>query len=112
MIALAGTISNLDLIITVDTLAAHLAGALGKPTWLMLKHDADRRWLSKRDDSLWYPSLRLFRQPSAGGWTNVIRAVERALEDAENIGSIARIRLAMKSHTLPDREQERYTCSI
>lgn len=81
LVALAATVSNLDLIITVDTLAAHLAAALGKPTWLLLKHDADWRWLSGRDDSPWYPSLRLFRQPSRGDWSGVVSSVERALNE-------------------------------
>ena len=81
LVALAATISNLDLMITVDTLAAHLAAAIGKPTWLMLKYDADWRWLRGRDDSPWYPSLRLFRQSSAGDWRGVIRSLEAALEE-------------------------------
>ena len=63
---LAATIGNLDLILTVDTLAAHLAGALGVPTWLLLKQEADWRWMIGRSDSPWYPSLRIFRQPAPG----------------------------------------------
>ena len=90
LVALAAIVSRLDLVVTVDTLAAHLAAALGKPTWLMLKHDADWRWLSGRDDSPWYPSLRLFRQPSPGDWGGVITSVERALEEAQHSVTIAR----------------------
>ncbi len=82
LVALAAIISRLDLVITVDTLAAHLAAALGKPTWLMLKHNADWRWLSGREDSPWYPSLRLFRQPSPGDWRGAIASVGRALEES------------------------------
>jgi hypothetical protein len=78
LLNLAATISNLDLIITVDTLAAHIAGALGKPAWVMLQHAADWRWLTGRTDSPWYPSLRLFRQPEPGDWTAVIKDVENA----------------------------------
>ena len=90
LVALAAIVSHLDLVITVDTLAAHLASALGKPTWLMLKHYADWRWLSGRDDSPWYPSLRLFRQPSPGNWEGVITSIERALEEAQHSGTVAR----------------------
>jgi hypothetical protein len=77
--ALAVKISKLDLVITVDTLAAHLAGALGKPTWLLLHHEADWRWLHQVGSSPWYPSFRLFRQPKAGDWRNVICATKEAL---------------------------------
>lgn len=77
--ALASVISQLDLVITVDTLAAHLAGALGIPAWVMLRYEADWRWMVKRSDSPWYPSLRLFRQPSPAGWNAVIESVGEAL---------------------------------
>jgi hypothetical protein len=77
--ALAAKISTLDLVITVDTLAAHLAGALGRPTWLLLQHEADWRWLHRVDSSPWYPSFRLFRQAKAGDWRTVISATEEAL---------------------------------
>jgi hypothetical protein len=61
----------LDLIITCDTSVAHLAGALGRPTWIALKHVSDWRWLTERDDTPWYPTARLFRQPRAGDWAAV-----------------------------------------
>jgi hypothetical protein len=76
VLALASAISQLDLVITVDTLAAHLAGAMGKPAWVLLQNAADWRWMTKRRDSLWYSSLRLFRQPSPGDWENTILAVQ------------------------------------
>lgn len=76
---LATTIAKLDLVITVDTLAAHLAGSLGVSTWLMLQHEADWRWMHARDDSPWYPSLRLFRQSVPGDWAGVIASVCDAL---------------------------------
>ena len=79
LLALAAVIEQMDLVITVDTLAAHLAGALGVPCWLLLQHRADWRWMSARDDSPWYPSLRLFRQPAQGDWTTVLRRVQEAL---------------------------------
>src|SRR5215469_13251322 len=59
----AALIVNLDLVISVDTSVAHLAGALGKPVWLLNRFDTDWRWLLNRDDSPWYPTLRQFRQP-------------------------------------------------
>lgn len=73
--ALAACIQQMDLIITVDTLAAHLAGAMGKPAWILLTTPADWRWMINRDDSPWYPSLRLFRQRSAGDWDSVLYEV-------------------------------------
>jgi ADP-heptose:LPS heptosyltransferase len=72
-------ISQLDLVITVDTLAAHLAGAMGVPAWVMLQYAADWRWMTGRSDSPWYPSLRLFRQPTPGDWASVVCDVEGAL---------------------------------
>ncbi len=71
----AGLIAALDLVITVDTMVAHLAGSLNRPTWLILKHDADWRWMERRADSPWYPSLRLYRQPRAGDWESVIKRI-------------------------------------
>lgn len=79
LLQLAATIAQLDLVITVDTLAAHLAGALGKPAWLLLLHAADWRWMNARDDAPWYPSLRLFRQPAPGDWAGVVAAAGSAL---------------------------------
>ncbi len=77
----AALIAGLERVVTVDTMVAHLAGALGRPTWLLLKHDADWRWMPDRphrapgqppsDRSPWYPSMRLFRQPVAGDWQSV-----------------------------------------
>ncbi len=75
----AGVLAGLDLLVTVDTSAAHLAGALGVPTWLMLPHAPDWRWMRDRADSPWYPSMRLFRQERAGDWGGVVRQVAAAL---------------------------------
>jgi tetratricopeptide (TPR) repeat protein len=75
----AALISLLDLVVTIDTSVAHLAGALGKPVWIMLPHSADWRWLLHRDDSPWYPTARLFRQRGRGDWQAVIADVARAL---------------------------------
>jgi hypothetical protein len=87
LLALARRMRGLDLIVTVDTMAAHLAGALGVPTWTLLMADADWRWMTDRDDSSWYPTMRLFRQPSAGDWDTVIGRVR-----AELAGIISRVR--------------------
>jgi hypothetical protein len=78
---LACTIAQLDLVITVDTLAAHLAGAMGVPTWLLLQYSADWRWLANGSASPWYPSLRLFRQPSPGDWHSLIAEVKEELTE-------------------------------
>jgi hypothetical protein len=76
----AALIENLDMVLTVDTAVAHLAGAMGKPTWLLLPYIPDWRWLLDREDSPWYPSMRLFRQPAYGEWDSVIRDVAEQLK--------------------------------
>jgi len=75
----AAAIHALDLVITVDTSVAHLAGALGKPVWTLLPAAPDWRWLLGRDDTPWYPTMRLFRQPTPGDWTSVITRVRDEL---------------------------------
>jgi len=70
--ATAALVAALDLVISVDTAVAHLAGALGKPVWILLPYAADWRWLVDREDSPWYPSARLLRQPRRGDWDAVI----------------------------------------
>ncbi|WP_246208386.1 tetratricopeptide repeat protein [Bradyrhizobium rifense] len=76
----AALIEALDLVISVDTGVAHLAGALGRPVWLLNRFDRCWRWLLNRDDSPWYPSLRQFRQIQPGDWTSVLRNVRAELE--------------------------------
>jgi ADP-heptose:LPS heptosyltransferase len=71
----AALIANLDLVISVDTAVAHLASALGKPVWLLDRFDACWRWLRGRDDSPWYPTLRIYRQPRPGDWDSVLDRV-------------------------------------
>ena len=75
----AALIETLDLVIGVDTAVTHLAGALGKPVWLLNRFDTDWRWFLNRDDSPWYPTLRQFRQTSPGDWDGVIGRVTEAL---------------------------------
>jgi ADP-heptose:LPS heptosyltransferase len=79
----ATIIQQLDLIITVDTALAHLAGALGIKCWVILPFAPDWRWLLDRNDTPWYPSLRLFRQPKPGDWISVIYSIETALVEFE-----------------------------
>lgn len=73
-------VSHLDLVITVDTSVAHVAGALGKPTWVLLPFSSDWRWLTHRDDSPWYPTVRLFRQARPRDWASVLERVQVELE--------------------------------
>ena len=75
----AALIETLDLVIAVDTSTAHLAGALGKPVWLLNRHDSCWRWMAGRADSPWYPTLRLFRQKTFGDWRPVVEEVAEAL---------------------------------
>lgn len=75
----AAAINELDLVITVDTAVAHLAGALGKPVWVLLPCVPDWRWMLSRDDSPWYPTMRLFRQPAVRAWVPAIASVAREL---------------------------------
>jgi hypothetical protein len=81
LVPLAAIISQLDLVITVDTLAAHLAGALNIPCLLLLQYAADWRWMVHRNDSPWYPSLRLFRQTVHGDWAGLLHNVDCALSE-------------------------------
>ena len=75
----AAIVASLDLVISIDTSVAHLAGALGKPVWILLSKSADWRWLLDREDSPWYPTARLFRQSTMGNWQDVVARVEREL---------------------------------
>jgi hypothetical protein len=71
----AAVISLLDLVVSVDTSIAHLAGALGRPVWILLPFSPDFRWLLGREDSPWYPTARLLRQPRSGDWDSVLARV-------------------------------------
>jgi hypothetical protein len=80
VVELAQVIRSLDLLITIDSMPAHLAGALGTPVWTLLSADADWRWMTGRDDSPWYPTMRLFRQEREGEWEPVLARVAAALK--------------------------------
>ncbi|MFB2922299.1 tetratricopeptide repeat protein [Aerosakkonema funiforme] len=77
----AAVIAQLDLVITVDTAVAHLAGAMGKPVWVLLCYNPDWRWMSDREDTPWYPSVRLFRQNRSGDWQEVLERVAQTLTE-------------------------------
>ena len=75
----AALVTNLNLVISIDSAVAHLAGALGKPVWLLLPFAPDWRWMLDREDSPWYPTMRLFRQARPGDWIDVMERVEAEL---------------------------------
>jgi ADP-heptose:LPS heptosyltransferase len=79
LLDVARAMRAMDLMISVDTMAAHLAGALGIRTWTLLQHDPDWRWMEGIDHSPWYPTMRLFRQAQSGEWRPVIDRVRAAL---------------------------------
>ena len=82
----AALIETLDLVISVDTAVAHVAGALGKPVWVLNRFDACWRWPRDRDDTAWYPTMRLFRQAAPGDWAEMMRRVVAALRGFRIIG--------------------------
>lgn len=75
----AAALVTLDLVVTVDSAVAHLAGALGVPTWVLIYEPADWRWMTRRENSPWYPTMRLFRQPRAGVWQEPIERLIAAV---------------------------------
>jgi hypothetical protein len=86
----AALVAGLDLVISIDSAVAHLAGALGKPVWILLPYAADWRWLIDRDDSPWYPTARLFRQQHPGDWSGVIASVARLLGSVDRAPYVER----------------------
>ena len=89
LLATAGLIANLDLVITVDTVIAHLAGALGTPTWLLNRFDGDWRWGEGGTTSHWYPSMRIFRQDRPADWNGPLRSVADQLAELLSTRTIA-----------------------
>jgi tetratricopeptide (TPR) repeat protein len=87
----AAAVERLDLVVTVDTCTAHLAGALGRPVWTLLHAPCDWRWLEGREDSPWYPGMRLFRQERPGDWSGVFARVRTALAGLKDYGASARV---------------------
>jgi len=94
----AAIMMNLDLIITSDTAIPHLAGALGVPVWVALKYSSDWRWLLHRNDSPWYPTMRLFRQQPARDWSTVFAEIQQSV-----IGLLEERRLATMPHSQPSQ---------
>ncbi|MCA8294817.1 tetratricopeptide repeat protein [Burkholderia sp. AU30198] len=90
----AAIIAHLDLVITVDTSVAHVAGALGKPVWILSRFDGCWRWFADRDDSPWYPRARLFRQSEPGQWNDVVERVAGALEHLRDERNASRVSAA------------------
>jgi hypothetical protein len=91
----AALISNLDVVISVDTSVAHLAGALAKPVWILLPFVPDWRWLLEREDSPWYPTARLFRQNAPGNWSGLIGRVFGELQKLVAAKTISRQRFGL-----------------
>lgn len=85
ILELARVMRALDLVISIDSMTAHLAGALATPVWTLLPARADWRWLEARDDTPWYPTMRLFRQERQGEWQPVVERVRRALERLRSV---------------------------
>ena len=82
----AALAAQMDLVISVDTSTAHLAAATGRPTWVLLPFAPDWRWLTGREDSPWYPTMRLFRQPALGDWGSVLARLGEALAGMAKAG--------------------------
>ena len=85
LVRTAARMQSMSLVISIDSMPAHLAGALGVPVWTLLPHAADWRWLERRADSPWYPTMRLFRQTRPGQWDRVLRDVHHALGEKLNL---------------------------
>ncbi len=86
----ANALASLDLLLTVDTMMAHLAGAMGRPVWTLLPFACDWRWMAARADSPWYPTMRLFRQPRPGAWASVVANVDQELRKVSTVQRVVR----------------------
>jgi len=94
----AALMATLDLVVTTDTCIAHLAGAMGKPVWILLPHLSDWRWMEALERTAWYPTARLFRQRVAGDWAEVVERVSGELRGSHAGGAVNRA-LAQDSTT-------------
>jgi tetratricopeptide (TPR) repeat protein len=99
----AALVQALDLVISVDTAVAHLAGALGKPVWLMNRFDSCWRWLTERRDSPWYPTLTQFRQPAPGDWDSVVADIARELAALAGEGAVPPTHAELSSRLISGR---------
>jgi tetratricopeptide (TPR) repeat protein len=99
----AAFLEHLDLVITVDTALAHLAGAMGKPVWMLIPRIPDWRWMMERSDSPWYPTMRIFRQHAPGQWDDVLGDVRQALADLVGATLSGRQSTPLRAEVLPDR---------
>lgn len=95
----ARVLKSMHLVITVDTMTAHLAGALAVPVWTLLPYECDWRWMLHRDDSPWYPTMRLFRQPEPGDWSAVVERLRRSL--TKFVNSATRVGRLTCNRTVP-----------
>ena len=95
----AAAVGNLDLIITVDTAVAHLAGALARPTWIMLPFVRDWRWLTEGEESPWYASVRLFQQPAPHHWEPVVARIAAELKEQGVTANIIQVRAIDENNT-------------
>jgi tetratricopeptide (TPR) repeat protein len=99
----AAVMKTLDLVITSDTSIAHLAGALGVPVWVALSHVPEWRWMQQREDSPWYPTMRLFRQTTPGDWQEVFERIAAAVQSLVKQRGVSAIRIAMAPGELIDK---------
>ena len=84
----AAALEALDLLISIDTAAAHLAGAIGAKTWVMIPYACDFRWMVEREDCPWYPGMRLFRQKKMDDWAEVVVRIREELKKLEEVGTM------------------------
>jgi hypothetical protein len=108
----AALIDNLDLVVTVDTAVAHLAGALGKPVWLMTPFDPDWRWLLHRNDSPWYPKMKIFRQTARRNWNSVSKALSDSAFEIQDLISDPPIKIGNTMRAWSNMAKKRRSCSI
>ena len=95
----AAVAALVDLVISVDTSVVHLAGAMARPTWILLPFCPDWRWMLDREDSPWYPTARLFRQPALGDWDSVIARLREALVNFSQLSAVVPAQAGTHNHS-------------